>query len=63
MLSSPASLPGTTLKRTHSLSGNLKVRPVRSFELGSELLFGRREDRDGGVGNALRLILSTRFFY
>ena len=63
VLSAPASLPGGTLKRTHYLSGNLKVRPVRSFEFGAELLFGRREDQDGGVGNALRLILSTRFFY
>ncbi|MFP2909319.1 DcaP family trimeric outer membrane transporter [Pyxidicoccus sp. 3LFB2] len=62
-VSPPASLPGTTLSRTHYLSGNLKVRPVRSSEFGSELLFGRREDRDGSVGNALRLILSTRFFY
>ncbi len=62
-VSPPDSLPGTTLSRTHYLSGNLKVRPVRSFEFGSELLFGRREDQDGRAGNALRLILSTRFFY
>ncbi|WP_164009929.1 DcaP family trimeric outer membrane transporter [Pyxidicoccus trucidator] len=61
--SPPDTLPGTTLHRTHYLSGNLKVRPVRSFEFGSELLFGRRQDQDGGAGNALRLILSTRFFY
>ncbi|MCP3142693.1 DcaP family trimeric outer membrane transporter [Pyxidicoccus xibeiensis] len=63
VLSPPASLPGTTLKRTHYLSGNLKVRPMRSFELGAELLFGRRQNLDGAADHALRLILSTRFFY
>ncbi|NMO14722.1 hypothetical protein HPC49_05370 [Pyxidicoccus fallax] len=63
VLSPPASLPPTTLKRTHYLSGNIKVRPVPSFEFGSELLFGRREDLDGAGDNAVRLILSTRFFY
>lgn len=62
-VSPPESLPGTTLKRTHYLSGNLKVRPVPSFEVGAELLFGRRQDQDGRGDNALRLILSTRFFY
>ncbi|MFP2932024.1 DcaP family trimeric outer membrane transporter [Pyxidicoccus sp. 3LG] len=62
-VSPPASLPGTTLERTHYLSGNLKARPMRSFELGTELLFGRRQNQDGRADNALRLILSTRFFY
>lgn len=59
----PAPRPAGTLKRTHYLSGNLKVRPVRSFELGAELLLGRRQNQDGGAAEALRLILSTRFFY
>lgn len=55
--------PGDTLKRTHYLSGNLIFTPVRSFDTGVELLFGRREDRNGTGANAVRLILSTRFFY
>jgi hypothetical protein len=55
--------PGTTLKRTHYLSGNVRISPVPSFEFGPELLFGRRVDKDGRGANALRLILSTRFFF
>jgi hypothetical protein len=62
-VSPPASLPSTTLETTHYLSGNLKVRPMRSFEIGSELLFGRRQDQNGRAANAVRLILSTRLFY
>ncbi|WNG33601.1 hypothetical protein F0U61_08165 [Archangium violaceum] len=55
--------PGNTLKRTHYLSGNLLVSPVRSVTFGAELLFGRREDVNGAGDNAVRLIFSTRFFY
>ncbi|MCY1074345.1 DcaP family trimeric outer membrane transporter [Archangium lansingense] len=55
--------PGGTLKRTHYLSGNLLVTPVRSVTFGAELLFGRRENKDGAADNAVRLIFSTRFFY
>ena len=51
------------LKRTHYLSGNLIFTPVRSFDVGAELLFGRREERDGAGDNAVRLLFSTRFFY
>jgi hypothetical protein len=59
----PAGRDAGTLRRTHYLSGNLKVRLVRSFELGAELLLGRRRNVDGAQADALRLILSTRFFY
>lgn len=55
--------PGNTLKRTHYLSGNLLVLPVRSVSFGAELLIGRREDANGAGDNAVRLIFSTRFFY
>ncbi|WNG54622.1 hypothetical protein F0U59_07380 [Archangium gephyra] len=55
--------PGGTLKRTHYLSGNLLVTPVRSVTFGAELLFGRRENEDGAGANAVRLIFSTRVFY
>ncbi|REG32975.1 hypothetical protein ATI61_104265 [Archangium gephyra] len=55
--------PGGTLKRTHYLSGNLLVSPVRSVTFGAELLFGRRENKDGAGDNAVRLIFSTRVFY
>ncbi len=55
--------PGGTLKRTHYLSGNLLVSPVRSVTFGAELLFGRRENVDGAGDNAVRLIFSTRVFY
>jgi hypothetical protein len=55
--------PGATLKRTHYVSGNLLISPVRSVAFGGELLFGRRENQDGAGDNAVRLIFSTRFFY
>lgn len=55
--------PGSTLKRTHYVSGNLIITPVRSVAFGGELLFGRRENEDGAGANAVRLIFSTRFFY
>jgi hypothetical protein len=55
--------PGGTLKRTHYLSGNLLVSPVRSVTFGTELLLGRRENKDGAGDNAVRLIFSTRVFY
>ncbi|MFL5353932.1 DcaP family trimeric outer membrane transporter [Archangium sp.] len=58
-----AAQPGTTLKRTHYVSGNLLVSPVRSVTFGAELLFGRRENLDGAGDNAVRVIFSTRFFY
>lgn len=55
--------PGGSLRRTHYVSGNLLVSPVRSVTFGAELLFGRRENVDGAGANAVRLIFSTRFFY
>jgi hypothetical protein len=55
--------PVGTLKRTHSLSGNPLVSPVRSVTFGAELLFGWWENKDGFGDNAVRLIFSTRFFY
>jgi hypothetical protein len=55
--------PGGTLRRTHYLAGNLIITPVRSFDFGAEVLVGRRENADGAGDNAVRFILSTRFFY
>jgi hypothetical protein len=55
--------PGGALRRTHYLSGNFLISPVRSVTFGAELLYGRRENMDGARADAVRLIFSTRFFY
>lgn len=56
--SSDASQPGSTIRQTRDIRGNLIWSPYKMVELGAELLYGRRENRDGSDGKALRFQFS-----
>lgn len=56
--SSDASQPATTIRQTRDIRGNLIWSPYKMVELGAEVLYGRRENRDGSDGKALRFQFS-----
>jgi hypothetical protein len=57
----PASAPGDVLESTTYTSVNLIWNPYKTLTLGSEYLWGRREDFDGAAGDSNRFLLSSRF--
>ncbi|MFW2404488.1 MAG: DcaP family trimeric outer membrane transporter, partial [Gammaproteobacteria bacterium] len=44
--------PGDAYKNTQRYSGNLIWSPTARVDVGGEVLWGKREDKDGGSGNA-----------
>ena len=48
-------LPGTTIDRLHDARANLFWTPYRLVDVGGEVLWGRRENKDGSRGDAWRL--------
>jgi hypothetical protein len=59
--SSDASQPGSTIRQTRDIRGNFIWSPYRMVELGAELIYGKRINRDGAKGDALRFQFSMIF--
>jgi hypothetical protein len=55
------SQPGDAYKRTFRLSTNLIWSPVPAIDIGAELLFGGREDRNGTKGKASQLQIAAKY--
>ncbi|UCG71898.1 MAG: porin [Chromatiales bacterium] len=53
--------PGDAYSRTLRFSTNLIWSPVPAIDIGGELMFGTREDRDGGEGDASQFQLAARY--
>ncbi|MGI9344400.1 MAG: DcaP family trimeric outer membrane transporter [Gammaproteobacteria bacterium] len=53
--------PPEAYEATQRLSGNLIWSPTSRVDLGAELLYGRREDKDGSDGNAWQMQLSSKY--
>jgi hypothetical protein len=55
--------PAVSFERATTLLGNLLWNPVPPLTLGTELIWGRRENRDGSDDTALRLLTTARFSF
>lgn len=53
--------PGDAYNKTWRFSTNLVWSPVPAIDLGGELLFGGREDKDGSSGDATQFQLAARY--
>lgn len=49
----------TVIKRTQDARANLIFTPFRLFDIGAEVIWGRRDNQDGSHGDATRLMFST----
>jgi hypothetical protein len=47
--------------RTARFSGNLIWSPTPRVDIGAEFLWGEREDKDGGSGDAIQIQLSSKY--
>jgi hypothetical protein len=54
IVSTNAIQPGSTLKQTQDARGNVIWSPYHLIDVGSEILWGRRDDRNGTHGEAWR---------
>jgi len=55
--------PGNAYHKTDRLSLNLVWSPVPRVDLGTEILWGRRENKDGSSGTARQFQLRARFLF
>lgn len=53
--------PGSALSRTLYLAGNLIWSPVRQMDIGGEILWGQRKNRDRASGAATRIQFSAKY--
>ena len=53
--------PGSAYEQTLRLSGNFFWSPTPRVDLGTELLWGKRTNKDGEDGDAIQLQISTKF--
>lgn len=53
--------PDDAYKETQRVSGNLIWSPTSRVDVGGELLWGRREDKNGDDGSALQVQLSSKY--
>jgi len=53
--------PGGALNRTLYLAGNLIWSPVRQMDIGGEILWGQRKNRDRASGAATRIQFSAKY--
>lgn len=53
--------PGDAYKNTRRFTGNLIWSPTARVDLGAEILYGLREDKDGGSGNAWQIQMSSQY--
>ncbi len=52
---------GDAYDRTVRLAGNVIFSPTPRIDIGGELLWGRREDKDGSSGDASQFQASVRY--
>ena len=53
--------PGDAYKRTERLSGNFVWSPIRRVDIGAELIWGRRTNKDSNDATALQFQLATMY--
>jgi len=53
--------PGSALSRTLYLAGNLIWSPVKQMDIGGEILWGQRKNRDRASGAATRIQFSAKY--
>ncbi len=61
-LTTDAAQGGSALERIQDVRVNLIYRPYRLVEVGGELLWGRRDDRDGSNGEARRAMFAITYY-
>jgi DcaP outer membrane protein len=57
----PEFQPGDAYSHTNRISGNVIWSPVPRIDIGAELLWGKRTDKDGSSGDASQIQLSARY--
>jgi len=62
-LDNPSEVPEDFYKRTWRVSGNLFWSPTPRFNVGAELLWGRRENKDGQAGDASQLQIGAKYLF
>jgi Tfp pilus assembly protein PilV len=55
--------PSDTLERTMYFAGNLVWSPIDHMDVGAEYLWGQRDNKNGDVGTARRVQLSTKYLF
>jgi hypothetical protein len=60
-LDNPGFVPDDFYKRTFRASTNLLWSPTPRVTVGGEFLWGRRENQDGGDGDAKQVQFSARY--
>jgi hypothetical protein len=57
-----ASQAGSAIERIRDARVNLIYSPIREVEFGGEFLWGRRDNRDGGSGEARRVMFAVTYY-
>ena len=55
--------PSDTLERTMYFAGNLVWSPIDHMDIGAEYLWGQRDNKNGDVGTARRIQVSTKYLF
>jgi hypothetical protein len=53
--------PDDAYQDTQRVSGNVIFSPTAKIDIGTELLWGRREDKDGSDGSAMQMQISAKY--
>ena len=53
--------PPDAYHRTQRATGNLVWSPIARFDLGTEILWGQRENKDGNAAEAMQLQLAATY--
>jgi hypothetical protein len=53
--------PGSALGRTLYLAGNLIWSPVKQMDIGGEILWGQRKNKNNSKGAATRIQFSAKY--
>jgi hypothetical protein len=52
-----------SLERSMYFAGNLVWSPIKQMDIGGEYLWGQRDNKNGAVGTARRIQLSTKYLW
>jgi hypothetical protein len=58
-----AEQPGDAYDRTHRIGVNLVFSPISRLDVGSQFIYGTRQNKDGGHGRARQLQLRMRYVF
>jgi hypothetical protein len=58
-----AEQPGDAYDRTHRVGVNLVFSPIPRLDVGSQFIYGTRENKDGGRGRARQLQIRMRYIF